>query len=94
MSEWSDWIGHDGGPCPVPIGAYVQSKQHGRRGVFDGLGGLLTPALAACPAWVMPDHLGPWAKIIAYRIRKPRGLTILENLIADIPAPVGQKVDA
>lgn len=27
-------------------------------------------------------------RIDAYRIRKPRGLTILENLIADIPQPV------
>lgn len=32
--------------------------------------------------------------IIRYRIRKPRGLTILEDLIADLPAPVGPKVDA
>lgn len=28
------------------------------------------------------------------RLNFPRGLTILENLIADLPAPVGPKVDA
>lgn len=32
--------------------------------------------------------------IIRYRIRKPRGLTILENLIADLPATVAPKVTA
>jgi len=45
---------------------------------------------------VTPDGK-PWcwpSLIIRYRIRKPLGLTILENLIADLPAPVGPKVDA
>lgn len=35
--------------------------------------------------WHFPDD-----PVAAYRIRKPRGLTILENLIADLPV----KVDA
>jgi hypothetical protein len=41
------------------------------------------------------DWTNSWecSRIIRYRIRKPRGLTLLENLIADLPAPVG-KVDA
>ena len=34
------------------------------------------------------------SRIVRYRIRRPRGLIILENLIADRPAPVTPKVDA
>lgn len=37
------------------------------------------------PQWKFADQ--GW-QIIRYRIRRPRGLTILEALIADLPVPV------
>ena len=42
-------------------------------------------------SWIWAPY---FPHIVLYRVRKPRGLAILENLIADIPAPVGPKVGA
>jgi hypothetical protein len=79
--EWSQWFEHDdnGMPASVTPDTIVQVKMlldgdvcGPHRADFDGGSG-----------WRCP--LDPVAQ---YRIRKPRGLTILENLIADLPAPV------
>ena len=90
--EWGPWI--DGSIAP-PIGAFVQMfvvDLKGRGDIthecivlgFEGDCVRISPVLPLARAW----------SIERYRIRKPRGLTILENLIADLPAPVGPKVDA
>ena len=84
MSEeqWSDWFQHDGGRCPLPEGAIVQVLWN-RCGQYVFKGPYATRGPLA----------ENWHLVIRYRIRKPRGLTILENLIADLPAPA-RKVDA
>lgn len=89
--EWGPWIEHDGKGCPVPIGTVCH---------VVWLGGVETvKPIEGSKAWLWSslDKSG-WSDfhvpIIRYRIRKPRGLTILEELIADLPAPVGPKVDA
>jgi len=91
--EWGPWI--DGSVVP-PIGSFLQMKVvdlKGRGnmmheavflGLIDGMDMSLSPELPVARVWEMD----------CYRIRKPRGLTILESIIADLPAPVGPKVDA
>ncbi|WP_133065807.1 hypothetical protein [Mameliella alba] len=84
MSEWGPWIEHDGKGCPC-AGAYVQAKFSNGialEGVVSGVGN--------------QDH-GQWdwqwaekrcmARIIRYRIRKPRGLTILEEIARGVKEP-------
>lgn len=86
--EWGPWVEHDGRGCPCR-GMVVESEE--RRGLVEvhiaggiGSGGALQWNWDAARRAGYP--IG-W-QIIRYRIRKPRGLTILENLIADLPAPV------
>jgi hypothetical protein len=92
--EWSDWILHDGKGCPC-VGMMVQVTA-----IANRLGDEKThPAKIAKggPSWLWAETGLPpnvWQWIIRYRIRKPRGLTILENLIADLPAPVQPRVPA
>jgi len=100
--EWGPWIEHDGATpdaiAGLPNGTRVQTHSVG------GLG--LLPLNAAHPGfyWRWRTVRCGWFRtelrrvcddptygaIIRYRIRKPRGLTILEGLLTDLP----EKVDA
>lgn len=88
MSEetWGPWIEHDGKGCPVGDGVAVNATDCRGRETISCFryGG---------ESWDW-SNWPEYTRIIRFRIRKPRGLTILENLIADLPAPVGPKVDA
>ena len=92
MEEWGPWIEHDGKGCPC-VGQVVQVAT-----VVNLLGEEKThPAMTAMggPSWhwaktCLPPNV--WQHIIRYRIRRPKGMAILENLIADLPAPVAPEV--
>lgn len=85
--EWGPWIEHDASPCPIAVGTWCEVICRFRSGREESLQGRLGPKSKACPSWIMPDHLGPWNQVIRYRIRKPRGLTILQELIENLPTP-------
>lgn len=83
--EWGEWQVHDGRGCPC-VGEYVHAVAKGggeKYGIAGSEGGR---------SWDFSQSLRP--HIIRYRIRKPKGLTFLESLIADLPAPTNPKVDA
>jgi hypothetical protein len=44
--------------------------------------------LEECWDWLLPDLLG--VQIVRYRIRRPRGMEVLDKALADLP----QEVDA
>lgn len=77
--EWGHPIEHDGSNQPVPDGTFVEV-------VF--LDGDTDQAFADEFAW-SHSQLGEFwpGYIIRYRIRKPRGLAILECLLNARPAP-------
>lgn len=90
MSEWGPWI--DGSVLP-PDGAYIQMDVVDRLGRgdithecivlgFDGEHVNISPLLPFDRDW----------EIDQYRIRRPKGMAILEQLLADIPAPVAPEV--
>ncbi len=92
--EWGPWIEHDGGPCPVPVGTICHAIY--RSPEYD-----LSLWLKDHPNvidvgsdWVIAFAIGNssvWARyVVRYRIRKPRGLTILEELLVNLP----ERVDA
>ena len=85
--EWGPWIEHVPGPCPLKIGEFAQAVNFGRDRVERTTSGRISAKIVQCPAWSERTPFGQWAMVLRYRIRKPRGLTILENLIADLPAP-------
>lgn len=94
--EWGPWQEHDGKGCPVALGQHYQAEYDDgdmEEGVHGFYGTLLSGAgwRPENGSWLWHEDYQP---IIRLRIRKPRGLTILENLIADLPAPVAPKVDA
>lgn len=83
MSEWGPWIEHDGGPCPC-VGEFVHA-------VFDKGRPIERKEIATGnpKSWIFKPPADRFnGCIVRYRIRKPRGLTILENLIAEIPEEV------
>ena len=82
--EWGPWIEHDDTGMPSGVGpktrVMIRMKSDGAE---------LGPFFAAEGDWCFPgDPVG------AYRIRKPKGLTMLEDLIAEIDAPATPRVDA
>lgn len=93
--EWGPWIEHDGKGCPC-VGQYVhivfERELSGRTG-GGGRGSIAGPR-----EWIgitnPPDGRGSWDwrtvynRVIHYRIRKPRGLTILEGLLENLPEEV------
>jgi hypothetical protein len=87
IDEWGPWIEHDGKGCPC-VGQWVQAivatpqaarfeVSHGR---FDGP--IWEGRATGIDGWNGPTE---GFEIIRYRIRKPRGLTILEGLLENLP---------
>lgn len=82
--EWGAWIEHDGEHMP-PQGAICQATFDDCR-TLTGVIDQADETHRAAFLWLLPEDDA--SHVIRYRIRKPRGLTILENLIADLPEEV------
>lgn len=87
--EWGPWIEHDGRGCPVPTGTVVQGV--GRDGSVEvwaaGMVAIHPNGLRDGWSW-RGSHFEHPLDVMRYRIRKPRGLLILESLLADLPEQV------
>ena len=93
--EWGPWIEHDGAHVPTEfgVGDIVQLvSENNKTGQLE----------VSAPRKVEPRDFVRynwfWGEsshdTLRYRIRKPRGLAILQSLIVDLPAPVAPKVGA
>lgn len=101
--EWGPWIEHDGKAWPMH--GLVAEKEYANGLILIGVIGsrALSYSELGVPfysgktfqsSWVW-DAPGPFVPVIRYRIRKPKGMTILEGILADLPAPVPPpRVDA
>lgn len=84
--EWSPWVDWHGGPCPC-VGEYVQTGF--KFGIPDSVAnGKIVDRFTG--EWIAKDgpswrHDATFNPIIRYRIRKPRGMVILERILADLP---------
>jgi hypothetical protein len=90
--EWGPWIEHDGKGCPC-VGHYVHcmfdERVSGEPDVFLGEVYYIAGSRGIeCRSWDWSNSR-EFSRVIRYRIRKPRGLTILENLVATLDAPEG-----
>ena len=89
MSEWGPLIEHDGMGRPVPFGTYLHviakngDEQYGR--LKNTVGGKHSYF-----EWhaVIAVHGNDDSCIVRYRIRKPRGMEILEGILSDLPEEV------
>lgn len=88
--EWGPWIEHDGSGCPCK-GSFVH--------VGFALPGGEVKAIALNGEswfWTTPDYCGATRlkagkranPIIRYRIRKPRGMAVLETVMENLNAPI------
>ena len=78
--EWGPWIDHDGKCCPVPNGTFVHVVYQDGFEVTDFVSANGRPEILN--PWILVEGL---PSIIRYRIRKPKGLTILEGLMENLP---------
>lgn len=81
--EWGPWIEHDGQGCPC-VGKWVQAMFDRKpiSVVHGTLCGKTWEGIASGKTnwtWI-PGHI----RILRYRIRKPRGLLILEQIARDV----------
>lgn len=95
--QWGPWIEHDLGGCPVQDGQIVEI--HCRYDVDLEDQGIVTMGRDySTHYWSMADLTAvAWLKktgerlgILRYRVRKPRGLTLLENIANGYPTGIPQ----
>lgn len=88
--EWGPWIEHDGKGCPC-VGQVAQWELDGGHeyvGMTDINGftmispGVIHGIAKDGPAWTSEKDC---IHVIRYRIRKPKGLTILEGILENLP---------
>lgn len=83
--DWGPWIRHDGKGCPVRVGTIVEVVCEDRFG--------FTMRQIACVAggsyssWDW-SHYPELKKIIRYREKRPKGLSILEGCMSEIEPAV------
>lgn len=97
-AEWTDWIEHDGKGFPVAIGTLVHRKFDEKIDLYEGepctptdeIIERLSESELDAWLWVLPrwHPIGEVARVIRYRIRKPRALRDLIKLVETLPAPV------
>lgn len=95
--EWGPWIAHNGGGCPVPIGTIVHAVFHCPGWDLRKVPDADDPSIIeiGCDWVIKPVLVGngaTWDRwIVRYRIRKPKGLTILQRIAEQ---PQDERVDA
>lgn len=104
---WGPWIDHDGKGCPCR-GAMVESVDACGVAMIHIAGGISVDPVtgelrasyvneASCDLWDWAE-CASWrrydARIVRYRVKRPRGLTILKKLIENLPAPVCERENA
>ena len=80
QDTWGPWIEHDGKGCPCK-GQWVQVINK-TCGFWEGKAGTEGDGAARSWDWSYSFEYDP---VIRYRIRKPRGMVILEALLQDLP---------
>lgn len=91
--QWGPWIEHDGKGCPC-VGSVVTIVAV--KNLIGDIHELVTTAKGG-NSWRWRIHGVPPNKaqrIIRYRIRKPRALQQLIDMVENLPAPVKERTDA
>jgi hypothetical protein len=93
--EWGPWVDHDGKGCPVQAGTYLQMEVNIAPTHVTGAWVQLAPKLFEGRVITTTSRNWTWTKgfanIVRYRVRKPKGLTMLEELIQNLPAPTKER---
>lgn len=88
--EWGPWVEHDGKGCPV-VGCYVGCEVD--RDIIVAMCDAKVTGPRSFEAIVRSDKGRSWwwssgfVRILRYRVRKPKGIKVLEGLIQNLPVP-------
>ncbi len=86
QEEWGPWIDHDGNPAPNLQGLYMRVRTYNGRDEEGCMRATETPPDDMFCAWVwssIPREF--WGhRIIRYRIRKPRAISQLQEMIREM----------
>ena len=93
--QWSEWFDHTPGPCPVPLGTWLEAVCLGHFGVKEIERGRITALLgsswrAPFPGWIDEDG-DRVSQVIRYRYRISKHLIELRQIAEDpikTPEPV------
>jgi hypothetical protein len=75
--EWGPWIDHDGKRCPFGELVWIENE-------YGVIAGPLIAGSMGGESWLWdspPDII----RIVGYKIKKPKGLKILEGLLENLP---------
>lgn len=89
--EWSEWIEHNGEAMPVPSSAIVAVSFRVPAQPGDRCSG--NPDEDRADTW-MWDHEDLDDDIVRYRVKRPRALLQLIEMVENLPAPAQPRVDA
>lgn len=100
QEEWTDWFEHDGKGCPC-VGQMVEMEASPEwEGRFKAhRARIVGPTTVECIArdtgcwhWEIVGgnivQTPTYVPCIRFRIRRPKGMAILNAILADLPAPV------
>lgn len=87
IDQFGPWIDHDGTGRPVPKGTVVEIEAENITGLVKRHEAVANGDAGTAWDWGSVSLDQPW-RVIRYRIKKPRGLVILEGLLSDLPEAV------
>ena len=96
QEEWTEWFQHDGKGCPC-VGKMVEVVRAngdvsqfiaGRGESYKTKASFSYLSMNTKSWWDWASDKPVYGEIIRYRLKKPRALLDLIQLIADLPAPV------
>lgn len=92
--EWGPWIEHDGKGCPgIPDRTWINIVGVNFDGTPHNAEGLHESRHEDLPQWSWALWNDPLiGQIHRYRIRKPRGMVVLERMLAELPVKEGERV--
>lgn len=84
QEEWGPWVDHDGSGCPVAIGTVVEVVCEDRFGYLMHV--VATARAGHHSSWDW-RHYPRLKRILRYRVKKPRGMVVLEAMLNDVRTP-------
>lgn len=82
--EWGPWVIHDGMGCPLQQGTIVEVRFQDAFGYKSNVVTTVTGGEFSSWNW---EHYPELKKIVRYREKKPRGLSMLQEMLQDLDAP-------
>lgn len=86
--EWGPWVVHDGTGCPLASGTIVEVRYQDAFGYKSNVVTTVTGGAFSSWNW---EHYPELKKIVRYREKKPRGMSLLQGLLESLDSPVDAK---